>query len=143
MNKLRPGADTFGLLQTSTVMNHDIIYIVGIVLVQLVLTFVLLDIKGKVQRMLHEVGIQNIMSSSVLPILVAKILSNFRSADESKEAQDIFTGQTAAEVVKQVTDALEAISLDKTKDVKIIISNDKINQEGFEVKLSYRLHDPV
>jgi hypothetical protein len=74
---------------------------------------------------------------------LAQHFADLKYSLEDDEAQDIFKKQSAAEVVKQVTDALGAITFDKTRDVKIIIANDKINQEGFEIKLSYRLHDPV
>lgn len=120
-------------------------YIVPIVIgiLQLVLLLVTFDLKAAFKRMINAFNHSAVQEDKQLNNRILRIVSQLRKTDEYKEAQDIFTGQSAAQVVEQITEALEAITLAKNKDVKIIISNDNTIQECFEIKLSYRLDDQV
>lgn len=124
-------------------MRNEFLIPILIGIFQLFLLFATTDLKRAIRRMINGININNGLDKAALTMFVARIVAQFRQADETKEAQDVFHKQTASDVIKEVTQALEAITLAKTKDVKIIISNDKINQEGFEIKLSYRLDDAV
>lgn len=124
-------------------MNPQLLTVILISVAQLILVILVYNLKMWFSRMANTLRHNVNMGEVDLTVRIARIVAQFRQNDESREAQDHFNNQTTAEVIKQVTSALESISMDKSRDVKIIISNDKINQEGFEIKLSYRLDDPV
>lgn len=119
-------------------MNYTFATIICIAIVQVTLTIAMFNLKSWIMRMINVLKQSYILGE---PNLDAKIAAVVLQLKESKDAQEIYNNQSSAEVVKQVTNALEVLTGARDKNVKIIISNDRINQGGFEIKLSYRLDD--
>lgn len=121
-------------------MESQLFGAIGICVLQLILIWTTISQRKKMEKIADnlEVKIKVEVDETKLEKHIDKLISQFQQTTDDNQAQDTFINHTAAEVIKQITDAMEVISLDKSKNVKIIVSNDNINQERFIVKLSYR-----
>lgn len=119
-------------------MEGQLFGMIGITLLQLFAIYAIVMERKRIEKITKTMTFRIEVDETKLEKHLTTIAAKLREERDDKDAQETHINHTTAEVIKQVTDALEAISLDKTKDVKIIMSNDNINQGKFIMKLSFR-----
>lgn len=111
--------------------------------VQIFIIVILFDLKGIFRNIIETIKYSTIGSEAELTLRIARIVAQFRKAEETEKAKLAVNNQSASDIIKEITNALEILTEEKTVDMKIIISNDKVNQGSFAISVSYRLDDPM
>ena len=124
-------------------MKTEHILSISLVVVQILLILITFDLKKAFQKMVNSIKYNLAASEPDLTTRIARIVSQFRKAEEMRANEVHFNDLEESDVMEQVAMTIKTIKEEGDKDVRIIISIDKINQGNYETRICYRLDDPV
>lgn len=122
---------------------NDQIFNTIVTIVQISILAIMFQLRDSFKKMVATINYNIKTTEPDLSIKIARIVAQVRKEEEGQGSVMTIANLSASDVIKEITNALEILAEDKSKNIKIIISNDKINQGSFEINISYRLDDPV